>query len=248
MSSLGDRARHRGRRRASARRSSTAVADARRHRRSCSTGGRPADGVDHELGRPGRHRGRRGGRAPTSPSATGGVDAVVTCAGIDVPGALDRRAQRDWERIVRREPARHRRRRARRAAGLLERRTGRVVTVASTLGHRAVGDATAYCASKFGVVGFTRALMAELQGTGRRHAAHARAAWTPPSSTSATSAVPARLPRRPSGRPGGRRRRRRVRAVASRPAARSRSWWSPDRGDLLALRRRRPARVLRCGR
>jgi short-subunit dehydrogenase len=42
---------------------------------------------------------------------------------------------------------------------------GRVVTVASTLGLRAVSDATAYCASKFGVVGFTRALAAETQGT-----------------------------------------------------------------------------------
>jgi short-subunit dehydrogenase len=41
---------------------------------------------------------------------------------------------------------------------------GRVVTVASTLGLRAVSDATAYCASKFGVVGFTRALAAELAG------------------------------------------------------------------------------------
>ena len=38
------------------------------------------------------------------------------------------------------------------------------MTVASTLGHRAVSDATAYCASKFGVVGFTRALTAELAG------------------------------------------------------------------------------------
>jgi short-subunit dehydrogenase len=36
--------------------------------------------------------------------------------------------------------------------------------VASTLGLRAVGDATAYCASKFGVVGFTRALAAETAG------------------------------------------------------------------------------------
>jgi short-subunit dehydrogenase len=39
------------------------------------------------------------------------------------------------------------------------------VTVASTLGVKAVSDATAYCASKFGVVGFTRALAAELAGT-----------------------------------------------------------------------------------
>jgi short-subunit dehydrogenase len=32
------------------------------------------------------------------------------------------------------------------------------------LGIKAVGDATAYCASKFGVVGFSRALAAELAG------------------------------------------------------------------------------------
>src|ERR671930_615100 len=44
----------------------------------------------------------------------------------------------------------------------LEAAQGRVVTVASTLGWRALSDATAYCASKFGVVGFTRALMAEV--------------------------------------------------------------------------------------
>jgi NAD(P)-dependent dehydrogenase (short-subunit alcohol dehydrogenase family) len=46
----------------------------------------------------------------------------------------------------------------------LERSGGRVVTVASTLGLRALPDATAYCASKFGVVGFTRALAAETAG------------------------------------------------------------------------------------
>ena len=41
---------------------------------------------------------------------------------------------------------------------------GRVVTVASTLGLRALPDASAYCASKFGVVGFTRALALEMAG------------------------------------------------------------------------------------
>jgi len=41
---------------------------------------------------------------------------------------------------------------------------GRIVTVASTLGLRALSDASAYCASKFGVVGMTRALAIELQG------------------------------------------------------------------------------------
>ena len=41
---------------------------------------------------------------------------------------------------------------------------GRVVTVASTLALKGVSDATAYCASKFGVLGFTQALAAELKG------------------------------------------------------------------------------------
>lgn len=93
----------------------------------------------------------------------GALDAVVCCAGTDVPGALDSVDRATWDRIVGvnllgtaavvRE-----------ALPDLERSRGRVVTVASTLGHRAVGDATAYCASKFGVVGFTRALTAECRG------------------------------------------------------------------------------------
>lgn len=92
-----------------------------------------------------------------------GISAVVTCAGVDVPGSLLDVAPADWERVVAvnlvgtaavvRAALPH----------LLDRR-GRVVTVASTLGRRAVADATAYCASKFGVVGFTRALAAETKG------------------------------------------------------------------------------------
>ena len=92
----------------------------------------------------------------------GGLWAVVTCAGVDVPGRLDEVAAEDWERVI-----------AvnlvgtaavvRAALPYLVPARGRIVTVASTLGHRAVSDATAYCASKFGVVGFSRALTAELR-------------------------------------------------------------------------------------
>jgi NAD(P)-dependent dehydrogenase (short-subunit alcohol dehydrogenase family) len=93
----------------------------------------------------------------------GGLDAVVTCAGTDACGRLDDIPGEDWDRVVRVNllgtVA------VVRAAlpELLERR-GRVVTVASTLGLRALSDATAYCASKFGVVGFSRALAVETQG------------------------------------------------------------------------------------
>jgi NAD(P)-dependent dehydrogenase (short-subunit alcohol dehydrogenase family) len=90
----------------------------------------------------------------------GAVDGVVTAAGIDACGPLGGVDRDSWERVI--------------AVNLLgtaavvraalphlERSRGRVVTVASTLGLRALPDATAYCASKFGVVGFTRALAAE---------------------------------------------------------------------------------------
>jgi NAD(P)-dependent dehydrogenase (short-subunit alcohol dehydrogenase family) len=93
----------------------------------------------------------------------GGLDAVVTCAGTDACGRLDDVPAEDWDRVVMVNllgtVA------VVRAAmpDLLERR-GRAVTVASTLGLRALSDATAYCASKFGVVGFSRALAAETQG------------------------------------------------------------------------------------
>ena len=91
----------------------------------------------------------------------GRLDAVVTAAGIDACGDILDVDPEAWDRVV-----------AvnligtaavvRAALPALERARGRVVTVASTLGLRALPAATAYCASKFGVVGFTRALAAEL--------------------------------------------------------------------------------------
>jgi NAD(P)-dependent dehydrogenase (short-subunit alcohol dehydrogenase family) len=91
----------------------------------------------------------------------GGLRGIVTGAGTDACGRLTDVPRERWERVV--------------AVNLLgtaavvraalphlEQAQGRVVTVASTLGWRALSDASAYCASKFGVVGFTRALMAEV--------------------------------------------------------------------------------------
>ena len=93
----------------------------------------------------------------------GGLSAVVTCAGIDSCGVLSDVPAEDWERVVKVNllgTAAV----VRAALPALEGVRGRLVTVASTLGLRVFGDATAYCASKFGVVGFSRALAVELQG------------------------------------------------------------------------------------
>jgi len=93
----------------------------------------------------------------------GGLDAVVTAAGIDSCGRLEDVPGKDWDRVV--------------SVNLLGTAAviraalpaligshGRIVTVASTLGLRVLPDATAYCASKFGVVGLTRGLATELAG------------------------------------------------------------------------------------
>jgi NAD(P)-dependent dehydrogenase (short-subunit alcohol dehydrogenase family) len=93
----------------------------------------------------------------------GGLRGVVTAAGIDVPGKLADVPAETWERVVAVDllaPAAV----IRAALPDLRASHGTIVTVASTLGVKAVSDATAYCAAKFGIVGFTRSLAAELAG------------------------------------------------------------------------------------
>ncbi|MER7502590.1 SDR family oxidoreductase [Nonomuraea pusilla] len=93
----------------------------------------------------------------------GGLDGVVTAAGIDACGRLEDVPADDWERVVKVNllgTASV----VRAALPYLRRSHGRIVTCASTLGLRPLSDASAYSASKFGVIGFTRALAIELRG------------------------------------------------------------------------------------
>jgi NAD(P)-dependent dehydrogenase (short-subunit alcohol dehydrogenase family) len=94
----------------------------------------------------------------------GGIDGLVTAAGIDFPGTIDDIDAERWERVV----AVNLVGTAAAVRGALPHlrasEHGRVVTVGSTLSYSAVSDATAYCASKFGVIGFSRALAVELAG------------------------------------------------------------------------------------
>ncbi len=94
---------------------------------------------------------------------SGSIEAVVTAAGTDACGKLEDIDPLAWEKVVMvnllgtvaivRAALPH-----------LIQTQGNIVTVGSTLGLRALSDASAYCASKFGVVGFTRSLMIELAG------------------------------------------------------------------------------------
>jgi NAD(P)-dependent dehydrogenase (short-subunit alcohol dehydrogenase family) len=124
----------------------------------------PVDGVPHEVVDLSDTRAAEQAVRRLVDGAGGTLDGVVTCAGTDKCGPLDGVDGADWDRVV--------------MVNLLGTAAvvraalpylkasdnGRIVTVASTLGHRVFGDATAYCASKFGVVGLTRGLQAELKG------------------------------------------------------------------------------------
>lgn len=94
---------------------------------------------------------------------SGGLEAVVTAAATDEPADFGDLEGARWDRIV--------------AVNLLgtaavvrvalpwlRRSRGMIVTVASTLGLRALPAASAYSASKHGIVGLTRALALELGG------------------------------------------------------------------------------------
>ncbi len=128
--------------------------------------------LDRELSSAGQYRGYRVDvtdrpaleqAVGQAAEAVGGLDAVVTAAGLDRPGELRELSAETWERVV-----------AvnligtvstvRAALPYLLASHGRVVTIASTLALRGAAGATAYCASKFGVRGFSHALAAELAG------------------------------------------------------------------------------------
>ncbi|WNG90122.1 SDR family oxidoreductase [Mycobacterium sp. ITM-2016-00317] len=124
---------------------------------------RPADGIAHVCADLADTDAVDAAVATLADEAGGPFTGVFTAAGIDACGTLRDVPAKEWERVVMvnllgtaavvRSALPH-----------LSNGRSRIVTCASTLGIKAVSDATAYCASKFGVVGFTRALAAELAG------------------------------------------------------------------------------------
>lgn len=100
----------------------------------------------------------------TAAERHGGLDAVVTTAGIDRPAPFGELDRQEWERVVGVNLLGTAAVVRAALPWLLRSRNPAIVTCASTLGMSVAADATAYCASKWGVVGFTRSLAAELKG------------------------------------------------------------------------------------
>jgi NAD(P)-dependent dehydrogenase (short-subunit alcohol dehydrogenase family) len=98
----------------------------------------------------------------------GRIDILVNAAGSDVPGAVAQLATSDWDYVLAVNL---------RAPFLLAKavfphmsqaRRGTIINISSVAGKRGWAHASAYCASKFGLTGFTQALAAEGKAHGIR--------------------------------------------------------------------------------
>lgn len=98
--------------------------------------------------------------------AFGGLDVLINCAGIIRFTALEDIREEDWEHVLAvdlkgvflccQAAAPHLRRSGR----------GRIVTIASDAGKMGYPLLSAYCAAKFGVIGFSQAIAGELAADG----------------------------------------------------------------------------------
>jgi len=100
--------------------------------------------------------------------AAGELDVLVNNAGITRDGLLARMSDEDWRIVI--ETNLHGTFHTCRAAvrGMMKRRVGAMVNVASIVGLHGKPGQTNYSASKAGIIGFTKALARELGNRGVR--------------------------------------------------------------------------------
>lgn len=91
------------------------------------------------------------------------IDILINNAGIAKFGALTEMAPEDWERLIQVNlmgtyyvtravlPT------------MIEQNSGNIINISSTAGERGFASGSAYCASKFGVIGLTESLMQEVR-------------------------------------------------------------------------------------
>ncbi len=98
--------------------------------------------------------------------ATKRIDVLVNNAGVFVWRAFDKLEEDDWDRILDTNLKASYLTTHAALPSLTESGRGRVVNVASIHGSVAEANVVAQCAAKFGLIGLTKALAAELRGAG----------------------------------------------------------------------------------
>ena len=101
-------------------------------------------------------------------SSLGPVDILVNCAGLGIYGPVIEFSDADFNTLIdtnlrgRFFTCRHV------LPSMMQRRTGHIINIASIAGKVGSANRAAYCASKFGVVGFTESLAEEVREYGIR--------------------------------------------------------------------------------
>jgi 3-hydroxybutyrate dehydrogenase len=99
-------------------------------------------------------------------ASVGPVDVLVNNAGVAESAALDRTSDELWDRILELDVTAPFRVIRGLVPGMVTRKWGRVINVASNAGVSGYGYSAAYCAAKHALVGMTRALAIDLARTG----------------------------------------------------------------------------------
>jgi NADP-dependent 3-hydroxy acid dehydrogenase YdfG len=93
----------------------------------------------------------------------GRIDILINSAGLSLNGEVDGYALDDWHRVIETNltgtfltcravlPA------------MKQQRSGQIINISSGAGHNGIKEMASYCASKFGVIGFTEALGLEVR-------------------------------------------------------------------------------------
>ncbi|HEU4829473.1 MAG TPA: SDR family NAD(P)-dependent oxidoreductase [Gemmatimonadales bacterium] len=101
-------------------------------------------------------------------TALGPIDTLVNNAGVAVFKPFLDQTLEDWDRMMATNVRSLYLMTREVLPGMLERRTGAIVNVASLAGRNGVKGATGYAASKHAVLGFSRSLMLEVRAQGIR--------------------------------------------------------------------------------
>lgn len=99
-------------------------------------------------------------------AAWGQVDVLVANAGAGVSASIAKTTDEDWQRMLDLNLTAPFRCVRRAVPGMIERRHGRIVVIASVAAKRGEPYISAYTASKHGVLGLVRSAAAELASTG----------------------------------------------------------------------------------
>lgn len=96
----------------------------------------------------------------------GHIDIVVNNAAVAIYKPITKLTEKEWQRVIDTNLSGTFNVTKAVLPVLLKRHSGVIINISSQLGRRGYPGLTSYCASKFGIIGFTESLAGELKGTG----------------------------------------------------------------------------------